>query len=249
VNVQETLHKIVSALEDRRSLGALLTWPKFSLESFLVVSRLAKQGVLPKTVIDVGANAGQFATAAAKLWPDARIYSFEPDPAVAEVLKKNARNLNQITVFPHALGDSVGAIDFHVNTLNQASSILKQSKVRREIFPEQTVSGIIKIEIQTLDSAVSKLQLESPVLLKIDTQGYEDRVLRGARETLKSVDFVLLEASMNSLYDGELTFTEMVKLMDELGFSFLRPLSWHLAPRTGEIIEMDILFSNRKNRR
>ena len=68
---------------------ALLTWPKFSRTSFRLVNALRRQEIAPRTVIDVGANAGQFAVAAAKLLAPAKLYAFEAIPEVCERLKKN----------------------------------------------------------------------------------------------------------------------------------------------------------------
>jgi len=245
MNLQEILHKVVSALEDKRSFVALASWPKFSLESFLVTSRLRRFGINPLTILDVGANVGQFAIAARKTWPAAYVYSFEPSPEVAARLRSNIAKLGRMSVVEIALGEFAGVADFNINRRDQASSILPQSMRRNEIFPEETISQIIQVKVCTLDEALASCEVTGPVLLKIDAQGFEDRVLKGALNSLKKIEFVLLEASMNSLYEGELSFVEMLSLMDKMGFEFVRPLSWHLAPRTGEIIEMDILFANR----
>lgn len=242
MKVLEQVSKMLSVLEDKRAIPALLTWPKFSFESFQVMSRLGRQGVCPKTILDIGANVGQFAVAAAKLFPDATIYSFEPDPDTVQTLRKNVSSLERVKVHELALGDEPGEVVFNVNKNTQVSSILPLHPGRLEAFPEATVSKTIKVQVDTLDHIFFNSEMMSPILLKIDVQGYEDRVLKGASSLLQRVDYILFEASMKPLYEGERTFIEMINLMEGFGYSFLRPLNHHLSPLNGEVIEMDVLF-------
>lgn len=238
----EQLSKMLSLCEDRRALSALLTWPKFSLESFLVMSRLARQGISPKTILDIGANVGQFAVAAAKMFPDATVYSFEPDPDTVQALRKNVSAIERVKVRELALGEEPGEVVFNVNKNTQVSSILPLHPGRLEAFPDATVTKTINVPLDTLDRVFRNVEMESPILLKIDVQGYEDRVLKGAVELLQRVDYILFEASMKQLYEGERTFVEMIKLMEGFGYVFLRPLNHHVSPLNGEVIEMDVLF-------
>lgn len=221
---------------------AALTWPKLSLTSFAMVSGLAKQGLLPKSVIDVGANVGQFAIAVAKIFPDVKVHSFEPNPACAQTLGRNVSSLSNVTVHQLALGDSEGDVAFHVNSHSHSSSILPLSTNHKSAFPHARELETIQVPLSTLDRIFEATTFASPVLLKLDVQGYEVQVMRGAREFLKRVDFVVLEASFKPMYDGELLFMETVKLMEEFGFVFRRPVGWLNDPATGEVIQMDALF-------
>ena len=223
-------------------LIAVLTWPKFSLTSFKMVSDLGRQGILPNTVIDVGANVGQFAVSSAKLFSHAKVYSFEPNPQCVTLLRNNVKSLTNISVFPVALGDIVGELNFHVNAHSHSSSLLPLAKHHRGAFPDAKEVDVISVEVSTLDSVFSNLTLKEPVLLKLDVQGYESQALRGGRETLKRVDFVVLEVSFKPMYEGELLFFGMIELMATFGFEFLRPVGWLSDPFTGEFIQIDALF-------
>ena len=234
--------RLLTLLENKGSVIALLTWPKFSFLSYLLVSRLQKQGLLPGTVLDVGANVGQFAVASAKLFPKAHIYSFEPEPESFEKLRKNVSRFNNVEIFPVAIGDSTGEIDFYVNTYCQASSALPLSQARRTAFPDAKVSKTIKVKVLTLDEALEDITLEPPVLLKLDVQGYESKALFGAGEILKKIDYVLVETCFEPLYEGEVVFRELLEMMEGYGFRFSRPINCAASPVSGEIIEMDVLF-------
>ena len=218
--------KMALFCEDKRAILAMLTWPKFSVLSYLLVSRLLKQGISPGTVLDIGANVGQFAVAAAKLFPSVQVCSFEPEPGSVKQLCKNVSYLNNVKIFPIAIGDSVGEIDFHVNTYSQASSILPLSTARRKAFPDAKVAETIKVELSTLDEALADIELQPPILLKLDVQGYESKALFGAGEILKKIDFILVETCFEPLYEGELVFRQILEIMERHGFRFLRPINW-----------------------
>lgn len=207
-----------------------------------MISDLVRQGVLPSTVIDVGANVGQFAVASAKLFPNVSVHSFEPNPDCVAALRKNVMSLGKVSVYPVALGESEGEVAFHVNSHSHSSSILPLGENHRGAFPDAREIGTIQVKISTLDKIFADVELLSPVLLKLDLQGYEAQALRGAAETLKRVDYVVLEASFKPMYEGEMLFMDVVRLMEGCGFVFLRPVGLLPDPRTGEILQMDALF-------
>lgn len=228
--------------KEPHSVAALLTWPKFSMTSYFMVSGLANQGISPATVLDVGANAGQFAVASAKLFPDVRVHSFEPAPDCAEKLRKNVSNLGNVTVYPFALGDVEGELSFHVNSHSHSSSALPLAQAHLDTFPDARETRVIKVEVSTLDRVFADAEFRSPVLLKLDVQGYEAQTLRGGSETLKRVDYAVLETSFKPMYEGEALFMDVVRMMEDHGFRFERPVGWLTAPGNGEVLQMDALF-------
>lgn len=227
------------------SVVGILTWPKFSVTSFSMISGLKKQGLIPQTVIDVGANVGQFAIAAAKLFPGVQIHSFEPNPPCATRLRHNVRSLPEIKVYEQALGERSGTVDFHVNTHSHSSSILPLAGSHLDAFPEARESGVIRVPLSTLDEVFSGIKLAGPVLLKLDVQGYELPALQGGKAFLQQVDYVLLEASFKPMYQNEPLFMTLVEEMRAMGFDFLRPVGFLRSPQTGEFLQMDALFQRR----
>lgn len=231
--------------EKLRIARALCTWPKFSLTSFRLVDTLRRQEMRPLTVIDVGANAGQFAVAAAKLLAPAKLYAFEPIPEVWAKLKRNTASLPQIETQPLALAEAPGRREFHLNAHSHSSSLLPLGKGHREAFPEAREVGTIPIQVSTLDEFFAGLELAPPVLLKLDVQGYEAKVIEGGSKTLARVRWVVAETSLRPLYEGEPLFLDLVGIMAKAGFEFLRPVGWLADPRNGEILQLDALFEAR----
>lgn len=239
------LRKFCEMLFEPRSLIASIKWTKFSLTSFRMLTSLNKQGLCPRTIIDVGANVGQFAIASANIYPVSKIYSFEPLPDCFSELQKNTRPYKNITISQIALGDEKGSVTFYVNRHSHSSSILPLSENHKKSFPSAEVSHEIEVEVNTLDVVLSEVNLDSPVLLKIDVQGYESQVLNGSVKTFERIDYVILESSFKPMYEGELLFLEIINQMKKHGFEFDRPVGWLESEGTGEIVQMDMLFCKR----
>lgn len=242
----EKVVQILPYLFDRRTIKAVAAWPKFSIASYTAALSLFRSGIRPATVIDVGANIGQFAIAAANIFGNPAIYAFEPIPSCVGKLKANTSQLSNVRTFQAAVGAMNGKTRFHVNTFDQTSSLLKFNRSSRMHFRGLRPLETIWVNIVTLDTIFRNSSLHKPVLLKIDVQGGEKGVIEGARETLKRIDFVLMEMSFKPLYRGESLFSEMLDVMQSLDFAFVRPVDFFKSPRSGEMLQADILF--RKNR-
>jgi hypothetical protein len=113
----------------------------------------------------------------------------------------------------------------------------------KEAFPRASVSATLKIPVSTLDGELGGQQLAAPVLIKIDVQGTEAAVLRGGAGTLAQTDYVVVETSFTPMYEGESLFRQIQDLMGGHGFEFRRPVGWLTHPRTGEVLQMDALFT------
>jgi FkbM family methyltransferase len=239
------LQRAMELLQTPGAVAAWLTWPKFSLASFSIMRRMERAGLRPATIIDVGANVGQFAVAACKTFKGATVISIEPDSRIGEKLRRNLRKEARANVLVTAVGDRVGEVDFNVNRDSQVSSVLALGPDRARAFPSATVVSTIAVPITTLDALFCDKKLEEPILLKIDVQGYEDRVVAGAGKFLGRVHWVLMEVSFGRLYEGERNFESIHSLMKDAGFEFVGPMNFHSSPDSAAIIEMDALFRRR----
>ena len=238
----DKLYQILPYLFDRETLKAIFFWPRFSIASYSNALSLFRLGIRPRTVIDVGANTGQFTIAAARIFKGAKIHAFEPLPNCVKKLRRLTLNLPDVEIHAVAIGHRRGKCDFFVNAYSQASSMLRLSKKKSAQFPNLEEINTIHIDMETLDSFFAERCMKGPVLLKIDVQGSEKLVLEGAREMLKRIDYVLLEASFTPTYVGEPLFPELFEIMGELSFGFIRPINFLRHPGSGEILQADVLF-------
>jgi FkbM family methyltransferase len=208
-----------------------------------MVSGLAGQGVRPRTVLDAGANKGQFTIAARNLLKPERIHAFEPLPEVGQELARHCARYPEILVHRMALGAADGKAVLHVNAHSQSSSLLALQARHLAVFPDAREQSDVVVKVGRLDESLAGEPLAAPVLLKVDTQGYEADVLAGATGVLDRLDYVVLETSFTPLYEGERIFREILSLMESLSFVFTRPVGSLRDPHTGEYLQMDALFS------
>jgi FkbM family methyltransferase len=218
-------------------------WPVFSVTSNRLVSGLVDQGVVPTSVVDVGANRGQFAIAILELVPTASVISFEPLPAQAAQLAKLTRHYApRFEVRNLALGSRPARLELHVNKHHQSSSLRALSRRHLNAFPDARETESIFVDVDRLDCQLSTADLRPGAMLKIDVQGFERDVIDGASGVLQRFDTLLIEASFQALYEGEWTFLEMVEDLKSKGFNFVRPVGFLQDPVNAEFLQMDALF-------
>ncbi len=236
------LFDIASIAMKPSGLQAITRWKPFSITSFHMLQTLARQGLQFRTIIDGGSNIGQFARAATETFPEARVYSFEPLPDIATKLRQNLAGRSQVKITEAALGNEDGKITFNRAAYSLASSALPIHKENNASFSGVEEIEKLEVDIVRLDSVLANELLESPCLLKLDLQGFEMEALKGATETLKRCDYVLLETALKTMYEGEALFDEIYDFMRNANYRFLRPVDF-LMDAQGEIVQLDALFA------
>lgn len=174
-----------------------------------------------RTVLDIGANTGQFARKARRLFPGATIHSFEPLPDAFYALSEFSRKTSNVVAHRLALGEQDGHAEMYRNEFSPSSSFLPISPLHTAAFPGTSRTRPVRVPITSLDTWAGTRPLTQPLLMKLDVQGYEDRVLRGGIQTVRNTSAIILETSFQPLYRGQLLFTELNGLLLELGFRCL----------------------------
>jgi FkbM family methyltransferase len=227
---------------DPKAFLGLLCWPVFSFTSYEIACRLKNAHVEIGTLLDVGANIGQFAVSCSKLFPGIDVISFEPLPnafAKLSALSDVVPNFSAINV---AVGDGPGTAALIVNAHFHSSSLLRLGARHQRAFPNARETGTTMVTVVTLDEELRGRRLRKPIFLKLDVQGYESRVLAGAKQLLREVDWLMLESSVSPLYEGEAGLVEMIGLAQSFGFELDTILDVLEDPETEEILQMDLLF-------
>jgi FkbM family methyltransferase len=226
--------------------GLLLKYREeaFSPQDMKMCLALAKSGVNPTTVFDVGANIGQFALAASETWPDASIISYEPVDSAFKSLEHLAKKRTTIQPRQMALGNKPDRKPILVSTQTQSSSFLPFHANHQKLYPTVSQSSQLTVDVSTISDELSKLTVSGPMLLKLDVQGYEFNVLEGARECLKSFQWILFETSSRPMYEGEKPFSSIADLLISHGFQFETPVQIHFSG-SGAIGQFDALFTRR----
>jgi FkbM family methyltransferase len=197
-----------------------------------------------RTVIDAGANRGQFAVYAARRFPQAVLICFEPLPAPADKLRRAVGIVDRLRVSEFALGAVSEAADFHVSAADDSSSLLPIGQRQREAFPGTGERTTIRIQVRRLDEVLRAEEMVEPVLLKIDVQGGELGVLQGADKVVRSIDAILVEVSFVELYSGQALADEVWDHLRSRGFS-CRGIWSMTYGMGGRCLQGDLLFARR----
>ena len=198
----------------------------------------------PRTVLDIGANTGQFAELAREILPKARIISFEPLRDCAAVLEAAKGRLAPLEVYPFALGDEDQSAEFHRNKFSPSSSLLEMRRQHIEELPETESVQSETIQVRRLDSLSAELNLEDPIFVKIDVQGYTEPVLLGGKSVICRSIAVVAEVSVRPLYEGEATFDRINQILAGWGFVYRGNIDQWISQRDGRILQCDCLFEN-----
>lgn len=195
------------------------------------------------TLIDIGANIGQYAISMRDIGYRKKIISFEPLKSAFEHLKNASLNDNNWIVINYAIGnqDMKGVINVAGNS--QSSSILNMLPMHLNSAPESKYITQEEIEIKKLDSIFNSFcNKEERVMLKIDTQGYEKNIIDGALESLSKIMIIQLEMSIVPLYENEMLFIDMINYLDNKGFQLFSLENIFSDPTTGRLLQVDGIF-------
>lgn len=203
---------------------------------------LAHHGV--DLVLDVGANAGQFAQALRGAGYEGRLVSFEPLSTAHAQLLRASQGVARWQVAPRvAIGAHEGEIEMHIAANSVSSSPLSMLDSHANAAPDSVYVSTERVRLSRLDTAArSYLQSETVPFLKIDTQGYEDKVLDGASGLLGRVSGLQLELSFVPLYEGQQLFDPLVDRLRALGFSIWGVWPGFCDPHSGRMLQVDVTF-------
>ena len=215
----------------RRKLVRRLNAPDIPL----ALERLAQQGFAPSLIFDIGAYRGEFALSALAVWPTARVACFEPlrhgGDQIAR-LNNPAINLHRTLVG----ADEKKDVPLHV--AETSTSLLRDvdtDKYPVEMFPQTTV-----------DATVRQLYAgRAPDLLKIDVQGYEMEVLKGAGGSLGRTRAILAEINLIDIHEGVPLLDEMIAWLSQRGFVSYDICGLTRRPLDNALWQTDIIFVQR----
>jgi FkbM family methyltransferase len=204
-----------------------------------------EQVVFPRTyrsVIDVGANRGQFALFALRRFPEASLTCFEPLPAAHSKLHAVVGHDAKVSSHQCAVGAKGGSLSLNVTRSDDSSSLLKPTALQLRTFRDTDTVSSTQVDVVSLDDVIDLGGLAEPFLLKIDVQGYELEVLRGAEQLLQKDGDVLVEASFAEFYEGQALIDEVVVEMYTSGYR-LRGIFSIAKSSDGTPLQGDLLFS------
>lgn len=196
---------------------------------------LKNNGFSPENVLDIGAYVGDWTKMIKQIFPACNVLMVEPLPdkktALLEICKKFNGSVNFVNALLSSMDDQ--RINFNIN--ETASSILN------EHFNNSNKS--IELLTKTVDGISEKKIFD---LIKLDTQGYELEILKGAKNTIKKTEVILMEVSLIDIYKDVPLIKDVLNFMDENGFQLYDICSFIRRPLDNALWQIDAIFV-RKN--
>lgn len=196
------------------------------------------------TVIDVGANVGQFGAGLRKSGYKGRIVSFEPLAEAHRGLSRRANRDPEWQVHERsAVGDFDGETTINVSANSVSSSLLPMLDAHRAAAGASAYIGAERTPIVRLDTALPRyLRPGNRAFLKIDTQGSEAQVLDGLGQRAADLVGIQLELSLVRLYDGQRLWLETIERIEAAGFTLWMLQPGFTDPGNGRTLQLDAVF-------
>ncbi len=190
------------------------------------------------TVIDVGANEGQFAIDLRRIGYMGKIISFEPGSRPYEILKQKASGDAGWSCFQLALGAKDGMAVLNAAKDSKLSSLLTSDVLHNEFFETEEVT-VCRLDEFLLARGI--INDEKSVFLKIDTQGFDLEVFAGSKDLLSKISGIMTEVSVKPLYNNMVNYKEAITVYEEAGYS-LAGLSVVAVNNNRNIVEFNCFF-------
>jgi FkbM family methyltransferase len=199
-------------------------------------------------VLDVGANAGQYAGEIRGHGFGGRIVSFEPVSAAFALLSSAAANDPAWTALNLGLGSEPHTATINISANNsESSSLLPIAPRLLEAFPAATYVATETIKVVTLDSLFSELiPTESVVWMKLDVQGYETQVLEGASKTLQRCAGLEVELTVEGPYEGQELMPDVIARLSLAGFNLVALEEVFVESPSGRVMQYNGIFERRR---
>jgi FkbM family methyltransferase len=193
------------------------------------------------TVVDIGANRGQFALVARYCFPNAKIISFEPLPEPARIFRRVFAKDGAVILNEAAVGPIKEDCSMHLSARDDSSSLLPIAGLQSEIFPGTNEVGTVNVHVAPLTEFIKEDEIVGGALLKLDVQGFEMEALQGCELMLSNFDWIYCEASFVELYTGQKLAADVIKWLSERGFK-IKGIYNSSYDNEGRAIQADFLF-------
>lgn len=194
------------------------------------------------TLIDVGANLGQFSLLSRTLHPDAVIHAFEPLSAMAVKYQQLFASDARTTLHRCAAGTFATTAEINVSNHPDSSSLLPISNQQSELFPGTQKSSVEVVKVERIDDVLRGMTLPDPILIKLDVQGFELEALKGMPDLLARARWVYVEVSFMELYVGQPLASEICAWLKEQAFDIAGVYNPTFSDE-GVNIQADLLFA------
>ena len=194
-----------------------------------------------QTIIDIGSNEGQFIKEIETTLPGRKIFAFEPIPGCFKKMVANTVSSN-VTAYNIGLSDIDGTTEINISSNLVSSSILQMEELHKSSYPESQYIKKETIGLKRLDTVFADIELTDNILIKVDVQGYEEKVIRGGEKTFSKAAALIIETVFEPFYEGQWLFDDLYTHLSARGFKFMGFADQVNSKKTGIPIYADAIF-------
>lgn len=206
----------------------------------VLFSTLKRFGFSPRCIVDVGANHGNWTRAALAYFPTAEYVLIEPQGHLKGYIKDLINSRFAIRWVNAGVADEPGRMTFYICHRDDSSTF-----IRHEPQHHDTVASEVEIEVKTLDQILSEYNIPVPDMVKIDAEGFDLKVLRGATRLLGKTDVFLLEAAVACPFDNSVA--KVITAMENFGYRLLDITEINRSPKYGVLWLTELVFLRKSN--
>jgi FkbM family methyltransferase len=203
--------------------------------SGVLFATLQRFGFSPRHVLDIGANHGNWTREALKYFPDAEYVLLEPQDHLKVHVQDLIDSGKKIRWISAGAADESGTMHFYISDRDDSSTFLSRAEQ-----PLTRVASETDVQVKTLDEIVSTYGLPAPDMVKIDAEGFDLRVIRGASSLIGKTDVFLLEAG--AICPFENSVGRVINTMENLGYRLLDITELNRSPKHGVLWLTELAF-------
>ena len=196
--------------------------------------------------MDIGANLGDWTYILHQINPNLKhVVMFEPQQKLQDKLRNMHLPGVEKIVYPYGLGENEEQIAIQGGTAS--ASILKATDLQHYYFPGSLNEENEEIEVKVLDNIYAEDNLPYPDVIKLDVQGFELNVLKGARQVLSNAKYLVIELSYEEFYLGQPQLGEVIRFLEENDYTMVsHGYEWRATDNPNHILQTDGIFMNRR---
>ncbi len=199
---------------------------------------IRRRGFLPLSILDIGANKGEWSRVAKSIFPTANCFLIEPQVEMKPFLDKFCQDFPGSSWFLAGAGATIGQLTQTIWDDLAGSSFLPAESDELKKLGKQRL-----VQIITIDSLIEERSISMPQLVKLDIQGFELEALRGAQKLFGNTEVFILETSLFQFLDNMPIFHEVIAFMAERGYLAYDFPGFLRRPYDGTLGQVDVCFA------
>lgn len=227
LNLEDSTNSLISIIEQDKPAG----------EIHLLLKYLSNTLPDVKYILDVGAHSTEWIRNTIIHFPNSKAFLIEPLEEMEVHLKKFCEDFPGSKYFLNGAGEREETLFLTLNDVLEGANFLISENKNLQLKNEQR-----EVKVITIDSLIEKGDIEIPELVKLDVQGFELNVLKGANKLFGETEVFILEVSLFEFMKGIPTFSEVISFMAERGYEVYDFSGFLRRPYDGALGQMDICF-------